>query len=50
LAVAAEGRRHDAWFREWAREACAVEDRGRQRIADGRTASGAQYLKRASAY
>jgi dienelactone hydrolase len=27
-----------------------VEDRGRERIADGRTTSGAQYLQRASAY
>jgi len=40
----------DAWFREWAREARIVEDRGRERIADGRTTSGAQYLQRASAY
>jgi dipeptidyl aminopeptidase/acylaminoacyl peptidase len=40
----------DAWFREWAREARVVEDRGRERIADGRTVSGAQYLHRASAY
>ena len=40
----------DAWFREWAREARTVEDRGRERIAGGRTTSGAQYLQRASAY
>ena len=40
----------DAWFREWAREARKVEDVGRQRIAEGFTASGAQYLHRASAY
>jgi dipeptidyl aminopeptidase/acylaminoacyl peptidase len=40
----------DAWFREWAREARAVEDRGRERIAEGFTISGAQYLHRASAY
>ena len=40
----------NAWFREWAREARTVEDRGRERIADGRTLSGAQYLQRASAY
>jgi dipeptidyl aminopeptidase/acylaminoacyl peptidase len=40
----------DAWFREWAREARTVEDRGRQRIAEGFTTSGAQYLQRASAY
>ena len=39
-----------AWFREWAREARTVEDRGRERLADGRTASGAQYLQRASIY
>jgi dienelactone hydrolase len=39
-----------AWFREWAREARTVEDRGRERLADGRAASGAQYLQRASAY
>ena len=40
----------DAWFREWAREARAVEDAGRKRIAEGFTISGAQYLHRASAY
>ena len=40
----------DAWFREWAREARKVEDAGRQRIAEGFTISGAQYLHRASAY
>ena len=40
----------DAWFREWTREARAVEDRGRERMAEGHTASGAQYLQRASAY
>jgi pimeloyl-ACP methyl ester carboxylesterase len=40
----------DAWFREWSREARAVEDRGRERIAAGYSASGAQYLQRASAY
>ena len=40
----------DAWFREWAREARTVEDRGRELIAGGRTKSGAQYLQRASAY
>ncbi|MEA2925750.1 MAG: hypothetical protein QOD25_2872, partial [Alphaproteobacteria bacterium] len=40
----------NAWFLEWAREARTVEDRGRERIADGRTLSGAQYLQRASAY
>src|SRR6187549_3161993 len=40
----------DAWFREWAREARKVEDVGRQRIAEGFTTSGAQYLHRASAY
>jgi dipeptidyl aminopeptidase/acylaminoacyl peptidase len=39
-----------AWFREWAREGRTVEDRGRERIAQGFTASGAQYLQRASAY
>jgi dipeptidyl aminopeptidase/acylaminoacyl peptidase len=40
----------NAWFREWAREARVVEDRGRQRIAEGYAKSGAQYLQRASAY
>ena len=40
----------DAWFREWTREARAVEDRGRARIAEGHGLSGAQYLQRASAY
>src|SRR5215210_5375873 len=39
-----------AWFREWAREARTVEDRGRERIADGHATGGAQYLQRASAY
>ena len=40
----------DAWFREWTSEARTVEDRGRERIADGHTTSGAKYLQRASAY
>lgn len=40
----------DAWFREWTREARMVEERGRECIANRRTASGAQYLHRASAY
>ena len=40
----------DVWFREWAKEARTVEDRGRERIADGHGKSGAEYLKRASAY
>jgi dipeptidyl aminopeptidase/acylaminoacyl peptidase len=40
----------DAWFREWAREARIVEDRGRARMAEGFTTSGAQYLQRASMY
>jgi pimeloyl-ACP methyl ester carboxylesterase len=40
----------DAWFREWAREARTVEDRGRDLIAGGRGKSGAQYLQRATAY
>lgn len=40
----------DAWFREWAREARTVEDRGREHIAEGHGTSGAEYLKRASAY
>ncbi|MBV8837549.1 MAG: alpha/beta fold hydrolase [Alphaproteobacteria bacterium] len=40
----------EAWFREWAREARTVEDRGRALMAEGRTRSGAQYLQRASAY
>jgi dipeptidyl aminopeptidase/acylaminoacyl peptidase len=40
----------DAWFREWAREARTVDDRGRELIANGFTRSGAQYLQRASAY
>ena len=40
----------DAWFEEWCREARSVEERGRERIRDGYTASGAQYLQRASAY
>src|SRR6186713_2713609 len=40
----------DAWFREWVREARTIEDRGRERIAEGFTTSGAQYLHRASAY
>jgi pimeloyl-ACP methyl ester carboxylesterase len=40
----------DAWFREWTREARIVEDRGRERIAEGHTIGGAQYLRRASIY
>jgi alpha-beta hydrolase superfamily lysophospholipase len=40
----------DAWFGEWAREARIVEDRGRERIAEGHAVSGAQYLQRASIY
>ena len=40
----------DAWFQEWSREARSVEERGRERIRNGHTASGAQYLQRASAY
>ena len=40
----------EAWFQEWSREARSVEERGRKRIRDGQTASGAQYLQRASAY
>jgi len=40
----------DSWFREWSREARTVEDRGRERITQGHTISGAQYLQRASAY
>jgi dipeptidyl aminopeptidase/acylaminoacyl peptidase len=40
----------DAWFTEWAREARTVEDRGRERIAEGFAVSGGQYLQRASAY
>ena len=40
----------DAWFREWAREARMVEERGRARIVEGHGLSGAQYLQRASAY
>jgi hypothetical protein len=39
----------DAWFKEWSREARTVEDRGRERIAEGHKTSGAQYLQRASA-
>lgn len=40
----------DAWFREWVHEARIVEDRGRERIAEGFVQSGAQYLQRACAY
>ncbi len=40
----------DAWFQEWTREARIVEERGRECIANRRTASAAQYLHRASAY
>jgi hypothetical protein len=39
----------DAWFEEWCREARNLEECGRERIRDGYTASGAQYLQRASA-
>lgn len=40
----------NAWFREWTREARTVEDRGRERMAEGHSVSGAKYLQRASAY
>src|SRR6187399_2932202 len=40
----------DAWFREWAREAGTVAERGRARIAEGHAVSGAQYLQRACVY
>ena len=40
----------DAWFTEWTREALTVERRGRERVAKGHSVSGAQYLRRASAY
>jgi dipeptidyl aminopeptidase/acylaminoacyl peptidase len=40
----------NAWFREWAREARIVEERGRERVDDGHGLSGAKYLQRASAY
>ena len=40
----------DAWFREWAKEARDVEDRGRAHISEGRISTGASYLKRAAAY
>jgi alpha-beta hydrolase superfamily lysophospholipase len=40
----------NAWFREWTREARTVEERGRERMAEGSHTSGAQYLQRASAY
>jgi dipeptidyl aminopeptidase/acylaminoacyl peptidase len=40
----------DVWFREWTREARTVEERGRERLAEGFAASAAQYLQRASAY
>jgi pimeloyl-ACP methyl ester carboxylesterase len=39
-----------AWHREWAHEARTVEDAGRARLADGRSASAAAYLLRAANY
>jgi dienelactone hydrolase len=39
-----------AWFREWAREAGAVEQAGRAHLAAGRRASAASYLLRAANY
>ena len=39
-----------AWFREWAREAGAVEQSGRNLLAEGRRASAATYLLRAANY
>ena len=39
-----------AWFREWAREAEAVENAGRAHLAAGRRATGAGYLFRAANY
>src|SRR6185437_16787977 len=38
----------NVWFREWAHEARKVENRGRERIAEGYATGGAQYLQRAS--
>jgi dienelactone hydrolase len=40
----------DAWFREWSAEARTVEERGRERIAQGHATGGAKYLQRASVY
>jgi dienelactone hydrolase len=40
----------DAWFREWAAEAAAVEKAGRAHIKAGRKATGAGYLLRAANY
>ena len=39
-----------AWFREWAREAEAVEQAGRSHLAGGRSATAATYLLRAANY
>ena len=39
-----------AWFREWAREAEAVEHAGRAHLAAGRKATAASYLLRAANY
>jgi pimeloyl-ACP methyl ester carboxylesterase len=39
-----------AWFREWAREAAAVEAAGRAHLSAGRKASAATYLLRAANY
>jgi pimeloyl-ACP methyl ester carboxylesterase len=39
-----------AWFREWTREASAVEGEGRRLLAEGKHASGASYLLRAANY
>src|SRR6476660_9800605 len=40
----------DSWFRAWSGEARTVENQGRERSSQGYTISGAQYLRRASAY
>lgn len=40
----------EAWFREWSREAAAVEHAGRAHLAAGRRASAAKYLFRAANY
>jgi len=39
-----------AWFREWAREAEAVEQAGRAKLAEGHAATAAGYLLRAANY
>lgn len=50
LRLRGQGGNDQAWYDSWAEEAAKLEAAGRQRLADGRTRSGAAYLMRAANY